>query len=74
MPPGSAWPHLATYSAPLSGVAVVPVVSVASTAPSRSLAATATSASISGVFLAIVRPFARVTPIPQNVHWSELPQ
>ena len=53
---------------------MLPVVSVASTAPSRSRAATETSASISGVFLAMVRPAARVTPIPQNVHWSELPQ
>jgi hypothetical protein len=53
---------------------VLPVVSVASTAPSRSRAATATSASISGVFLAMVRPLARVTPIPQNLHWSSVPQ
>ena len=50
------------------------MVKVASTAPSSSLAATATSASISGVLRAMVRPLASVTPIPQNAHWSELPQ
>ena len=40
-----------TYRAPRSGVAVLPVVSVASTAPSRSRAATATSASMRGGLL-----------------------
>jgi hypothetical protein len=70
----TAWPQRPTYIAPRSGVAVLPVVSVASTAPSRSRAARATSASIAGVFFAIVRPFASVTPMPQKVHWSSLPQ
>ncbi len=67
-------PQRPTYIAPRSGVAVLPVVSVASTAPSRSLAARATSASIAGVFFAMVRPAASVTPMPQKVHWSSLPQ
>ena len=47
---------LATYSAPRSGARVLPVVRVTSTAPSRSRAATATSASCAGVFFAVVRP------------------
>ncbi len=47
---------------------------VASTTPSSSFAATATSASIAGVFFAIVLPAANDTPMPQNPHWSELPQ
>src|SRR5207342_3654039 len=70
----TACPHRDTYRAPRSTPLELPVVSVASTAPSSSLAAIATSASCSGLFLTIVRPESSETPMPQNLHWSSLPQ
>src|SRR6478736_4319776 len=62
----TARPHRATYRAPRSTPFELPVVRVASTAPSSSFAAAATSASCPGVFFTMVRPAANETPMPQT--------
>ena len=56
------------------GAAVLPVVRVTSTTWSSSLAATATSASWSGRFTAMVRSAWSDSSMPQKAHWSLVPQ
>ena len=65
--------HFEMYSAPRSRRFSEPVVSVASTAPSRSRAAVHTSASWAGVLTGIVCS-PRVSSMPQKAHCSCVPQ